>query len=230
MKKFIAYYRVSTDKQKRSGLGLEAQQTAVRVFAEAHQGRIVKTYEEAETATGKRDRPELLKALAHARREGAVLVVAKLDRLTRNAGFMCALCDSGAKFVACDNPGINEMTAKILAVVAEEEAKWISSRTRAALTALKERGVLLGTARPGSKKLTPEARLKGAKKAGAILKSMADEAYTDLYPVVRQLRQEGKTLEAIASALNGEGYTTSRGLPWGKVQVGRLLGRADRLV
>ena len=167
--------------------------------------------------------------MIYAKREGATLIVAKLDRLTRNAGFLCALCDSGVKLVACDNPGINEMTAKILAVVAEQEAKDISARTKSALAALKRRGVLLGADRPESRNLTPAARKKGSAKGAAVRKAKADEAYAYLYPVVVKLRGEGKTLDGIASILNAEGYITSQGKPWGKVQVKRLLARAERV-
>jgi DNA invertase Pin-like site-specific DNA recombinase len=130
--------------------------------------------------------------------------------------------------VAC-GPGIKEMTAKILAVVAEEEARLISKGTRSALGALKEHGVKLGSDRPESLNLTPEARLKGSKKAGTVLKAIADETYKDLYSLARQLRKDGKTLVDIANHLNADGYTKTTGQPWGKVQVSRLLQRAECL-
>jgi DNA invertase Pin-like site-specific DNA recombinase len=144
---FIAYCRVSTKQQGESGLGLEGQREAVRRYAAQTGGAILREYVEVES--GKRaDRPQLLKALAHARRSRATLVVAKLDRLARNVAFLSAVMDSGADFVAVDNPNANRLTLHILAAVAEAEAKAISDRTKAALAAAKVRGTLLGSARP----------------------------------------------------------------------------------
>src|SRR5207244_830921 len=146
--KIIAYYRVSTKQQGTSGLGLEGQQAAVEAYARQAGARIIAKYTEVET--GKRaDRPELEKALSHARRNKAVLVVAKLDRLARNVAFTSALMRAGADFICCDNPNANKLTIDILAAVAEDEAERISARTRAALSAAKKRGIKLGSARPG---------------------------------------------------------------------------------
>ncbi len=136
--KAIAYYRVSTARQGQSGLGLEAQQAAVAAFCEP-----IETYTEVET--GKRsDRPELQRAIAACKRMGATLVVAKLDRLARNVAFVSTLMESGVEFVACDNPTANRLTVHILAAVAEDEARRISERTKAALAAYKARGGTLG--------------------------------------------------------------------------------------
>ena len=146
MKSYVGYFRVSTDRQGRSGLGLEAQQAAAREFVNSH-GQLVAEYTEIET--GKRgDRPQLTKALAHSRRQKATLVIPKLDRLARNVAFTAALMESGADFVACDIPEANRLTIHILAAVAEDEAHRISERTKAALKAYRARGGLLGAARP----------------------------------------------------------------------------------
>src|SRR5712692_6699026 len=121
MADIIAYYRVSTKQQGESGLGLEGQQAAVEAFAKASGAKIKATYLEIET--GKRaDRPELAKALSHARRSRATLCVAKLDRLARNVEFLAKVMNSNAEFVACDSPAANRLTLHILAAVAEAEA------------------------------------------------------------------------------------------------------------
>src|SRR5262245_41996714 len=146
--RLIAYFRVSTRKQGQSGLGLEGQAEAVDSFQKQHNATIVANYKEVESGKRK-DRPELLKAIAHAKRSKAVLVVAKLDRLSRNVAFLSALMESKVQFVCCDNPHATPLTIHILAAVAEDEAKRISDRTRAALAAAKMRGTLLGSARPG---------------------------------------------------------------------------------
>ena len=124
-RKFIAYYRVSTQRQGASGLGLEAQKASVIHFVNGH-GELTGDFTEIET--GKRsDRPELLKAIAQAKRSGATLVIAKLDRLARNVAFISSLMDSGVDFVACDNPHANRLTIHILAAVAEDEARALAA-------------------------------------------------------------------------------------------------------
>lgn len=144
MGKLVAYYRVSTRKQGESGLGIEAQQACVADFARYGQHEIIAAYREIET--GKRaDRPELAKAIAHAKRAKATLVIAKLDRLARNVHFLSGLMEAGVEFVACDNPYANRLTLHILAAVAEDEARRVSERTKAALAAYK--AVAVGSAR-----------------------------------------------------------------------------------
>ena len=136
MVKVVAYYRVSTAKQGASGLGLDAQRAAVATWTAANGAAVLAGYTEVES--GKRaDRPELRKALAHAKRSRATMVIAKLDRLSRNVHFLSGLMESGVDFIACDNPHANKLTIHILAAVAEDEAKRISERTRAALAAYK---------------------------------------------------------------------------------------------
>jgi DNA invertase Pin-like site-specific DNA recombinase len=223
-RKIIGYYRVSTQKQGRSGLGLEGQQTAVESYAKMDDGTIIKTYTEVESGK-KSDRPELAKALAHAKCIGATLVVAKLDRLARNVAFLSSLMESKADFVACDNPHANRLTIHILAAVAEDEAIRISERTKAALTAYKARGGKLGAELEQCRNLTDEARRKGALAGGQAVREMADEAYTHLLPIVQEMRNNGSTLQEIAAHLNEQGYTTRRGKAWNHVQVMRLLDR-----
>jgi DNA invertase Pin-like site-specific DNA recombinase len=223
--KIIAYFRVSTKQQGASGLGLEGQQTAVEAYARETGARIVAKYVEVES--GKiADRPELAKALAHAKRSKATLCVAKLDRLSRNVEFLAKVMNSDVEFVACDNPAANRLTLHILAAVAEAEAKAISDRTKAALAAAKKRGIKLGSARPGHWNGREELRLagakNGAKSAGFALSKAAREAYQDLQPTVNELRQLGLSLRAIANELDKLGHTTRRGCRWNAVQVTRL--------
>jgi len=229
MAEIIGYLRVSTKRQGDSGLGLEAQKSAIEAYARQMGGRIVATYTEVESGKVS-DRPELQKALAHARRSKAVLCVAKLDRLARNVAFTSAIMDSGADFRACDNPTANRLTLHILAAVAENEAKAISDRTRVALQAAKARGTLLGSARPGHWEGHEEARLAGArhgaKLAGIMASRNADEAYSDLLPMLKDLHIQGKSLQDIADELNTAGHTTRRGKPWNRMQVARVLQRA----
>jgi DNA invertase Pin-like site-specific DNA recombinase len=140
-RRYVAYYRVSTDKQGRSGLGLEAQQQAVASYVAA--GHLVAAY--VEIGSGKRnDRPELAKALAHCRASKATLIVAKLDHLARSVFFIASLMESKVDFIAADMPTANRLTVHILSAVAEHEREAISSRTKAALAAAKARGIKLG--------------------------------------------------------------------------------------
>ena len=225
IKAVVAYYRVSTAKQGASGLGLEGQVAAVEQYARDRGATILRAYQEVES--GKRaDRPELANAIAHARRSGATLVIAKLDRLARNVHFLAGLMEAKVDFVACDNPHANRLTIHILAAVAEDEARRISDRTRAALAAYKARGGILGAARPGAPRLSEEARVRGAQGGGQAARERADVAYADLAVMMAELRSGGLSLRAIAARLNEEGHTTRRGRPWNPVQVTRVLGRA----
>ncbi len=225
--KIIAYYRVSTKQQGESGLGLEGQVATVAAYARGQGAEVLKTYREVES--GKRaDRPELAKALAHARRSRATLVIAKLDRLARNVHFLSGLMESNVDFIACDNPHANKLTIHILAAVAEDEAKRISERTRAALAAYKARGGRLGAARPAGRRLTPELGAKGRARAREVQRAAVAAAYADLAGELAELRAGGLSLRAIAARLNADGHTTRRGKPWNPMQVARVLGRATR--
>ena len=225
-KRIVGYLSVSTKRQGQSGMGLEAQQPAIDGYAANVGETVAACYTEVESGR-KSDRPQLAKALAHAKRSGATLVVAKLDRLGRNVAFTSALMEAKVDFLACDNPHANKLTIHILAAVAENEAEAISSRTKSALAAYKARGGKLGGELQQCRNLTTEARLKGAKAAGESLKARADEAYADLAPTVAELRGRGLTLRAIADELSKQGHTTRRGKPWNQVLVLRVLGRVE---
>ena len=214
--KFVVYYRVSTDQQGKSGLGLEAQQAAVRDYLNGGSWQLVAEHVEIET--GKRDdRPELVKALETCRKHRARLVIAKLDRLSRNLAFIATLMDSGVEFVAVDNPHANKLTVHILAAVAEHEREMISERTKAALQAARARGTRLGNPR------LPEAAARGT----AALQASAAGRAANVLPVIRELQQAGITSHnRIAAALNDRGVRTARGGRWTHVQVGNVLARS----
>jgi len=228
-RRIVAYHRVSTKAQGKSGLGLEGQQAAIADYVRQQNGALIAEYVEVETGKS-RDRPELLKAIAHAKRSKARLVVAKLDRLARNVAFTSALMEAKVDFVACDNPHANKFTIHILAAVAEHEAEQISQRTKAALAAAKRRGIKLGSARPGHWKGREDRRQAGLQKArDAAAKAQrvafAGE-YADLMPTVKKLRENGQSLQSIADGLSSQGQTTRRGKPWNRMQVSRVLKRA----
>ena len=219
MPKLIAYYRVSTQKQGRSGLGLAAQRQAVQGYSTGR-GPVVAEYTEIET--GKRsDRPRLAEALAYARKARATLVIAKLDRLGRNVHFVSGLMESGVPFDCADRPGADPFRLHIEAAVAEEEARKISQRTKDALRAAKRKGVKLGAANPECRNLTAAARRRGAKAT----KANAAAYYADVLPTIRERRAAGATLETIAAELTAAGHVTQRGLPYSATAVYRLLSR-----
>jgi DNA invertase Pin-like site-specific DNA recombinase len=229
MQNLIAYYRVSTKGQGESGLGLDAQREAVQAFARQSGGKVLKSFTEVESGK-KADRPELAAALAYAKRAGATLIVAKLDRLARNVAFLSGLMESGADFVACDNPHANKFTCHILAAVAEWEREQISARTRAALGQVKARGGVLGSARPGHWEGREEARrrggIKGLAKAHKVIAEKARAEYADLLPTIQEMRGRGLSLAKIADALNAEGHKTRTGKVFFPSQVRNILERA----
>jgi DNA invertase Pin-like site-specific DNA recombinase len=211
---FVAYLRVSTVRQGESGLGLEAQRATVEAFARQHGGAIVASFVEVET--GKRsDRPELGKALEVARKGKATLLIAKLDRLARNVAFIANLMDAGVEFLACDQPFASRLTLHILAAVAEDEARRISERTKAALQAAKARGRKLGS--PIAAKTVARAR--------AARSAYAAKANATTLAVIREVQGCGiDTLAGIARALQARGVKTPAGRSqWQPVQVSRLL-------
>jgi len=210
--KIVAYYRVSTQRQGRSGLGLKAQQWAVQELAAYRHATIVAEYVEVETGKTA-DRPKLREALQHARLTNSTLVVAKLDRLARNAVFLLTLRDSGLPLIFCDLPDANELTVGIMAVVAQAEAKMISDRTKAALAAVKAQGTLLGSARPGHWDGREHLRQLSIIKAQSLgTKANADAArkrYCEtLVPEIKRRREAGESLETIVAWLNEQGFTT----------------------
>jgi DNA invertase Pin-like site-specific DNA recombinase len=216
---FVAYYRVSTAKQGESGLGLEAQQKAVRDYLDGGRWHIVGEYTEVESGKSDANRPQLQKAFAACRARRATLVISKLDRLSRDAHFLLGLQKAGVRFVAVDMPEANEMVVGIMAVIAEGERKMISQRTKAALAAAKARGQVLGGFRGYI--LTKEDSLASA----AVLKAKAKAFATDLAPIISDLETQGVTsLNAIARALTGQGVPTARGSStWTAAGVARVL-------
>ena len=216
--RYVPYYRVSTARQGQSGLGLEAQQAAVRTFVQ-DPGQLLTEYVEIESGK-KNQRPQLLAAIAAARRVGATLLIAKLDRLSRNAGFIFALRDSGVAFVCCDMPDANTLTVGLFAVIAQHERETISKRTKDALTAKKARGAVLGT--PAN--LTPAAIAKSRQ----IRQENARTNQQNLQAtrLGGLLHAQGLTLQQIAQELNQGGYCTRRGKLFLPMSVQRLLKRA----
>lgn len=195
-KRFIGYFRVSTDKQGRSGLGLDAQRHAVSAYIDQQRGRLVADFTEIET--GKRnDRPMLAEAMAVCRRERATLIIAKLDRLARNVAFIANLMEASVPFIAADMPHAERLTLHIFAAMAEEEARRISQRTKAALAAAKARGTVLGAY---CKTLAEKERRE------------ADERARALAPMIAELRVGGATTDrALTAALNERGVVGPRG-------------------
>lgn len=222
-KRAVAYLRVSTAKQEASGLGLEAQQAAVNDWASREGATVVKAFTEIETGTRKRERPMLREALEHAELTRSVLVVAKLDRLSRNVAFLAALMDSGVDFVCCDNPNATKLTIHILAAVAEDEAVRISERTKAALKAAKARGVKLGGSRKASRNLTPTARKNGARVSAEVRTQSSLEFAQKAAAAIERLGLIGESLRTIAEGLNEADVPTRRGTAWTATQVKRVL-------
>ena len=213
--RFVAYYRVSTDKQGQSGLGLEAQRQAVMNYLNGGPWKLVAEHTEVES--GKRNaRPQLEKALAACRKHKAKLVIAKLDRLSRNLAFIATLMDSGVEFVATDNPHANRLTVHILAAVAEHEREAISERTKAALQAAKRRGVKLGGP-----------RLAAARKTSIKVRSEAADAFAaNVRPIIKEIQASGvSSLRGVARALTARGIRSPRGRDWSDVQVAATLRR-----
>jgi DNA invertase Pin-like site-specific DNA recombinase len=216
MKKYVAYYRVSTQKQGQSGLGLEAQRRTVEQFCK--EGEILTEFTDVES--GKNNaRPELLKAIAHAKKNDALLVIAKLDRLSRNVFFISSLLESRVHFKACDLPEADHFTVHLFAALAEKERKMISERTRSALESKKAQGFILGN----PKNLTQEAQWKGIEAVRS--NARANEHNIKAGEMARLLKREGVSLRFIANRLNQLGYLTRYGKSFQAITVKRLLDK-----
>jgi hypothetical protein len=238
--KAVAYYRVSTAGQGRSGLGLEAQRSAVIRLAGSRAYRLLAEFTEVES--GKRnDRPQLTRALHHAKVTGAVLVIAKLDRLSRNAGFLLTLRDSGVRFLAADLPDANDLTIGVLAVVAQGEREAISRRTKEALAVIRRRIAADGCyssprsgrviERLGNPQGTAALRRGQAGNAAAVsgAKRSADDHARDIRPILEGLRARGvQSYAALATALNGQGVVTRRGGKWHPITVHNMFKRLQQ--
>lgn len=221
--KFVAYYRVSTVQQGKSGLGLEAQQQAVMGYLNGGNWTLVREFVEVESGKGDDNRPQLKEALSVCRATGSTLIISKLDRLSRDAHFLLGLQKAGVRFVCADMPEANELTVGIMAVIAQAERKMISRRTKEALQAAKNRGVKLG-----KNNLTSEGTKRGHLEAEKARKRHADLFAQERFPYIEQMQKAGLSLNAIASKLNAEGFLTSRGKvgAWTPSAVSRILRRA----
>jgi DNA invertase Pin-like site-specific DNA recombinase len=210
-------------------LGLEGQTNAINAHAVSVGGTIIKTYVEVESGRNN-ERPQLAFAIAHAKRLKGTLLIAKLDRLARNIHFISGLMESKVDFLAVDNPCANKLTVHILACIAEHEAEMISQRTTTALAAARARGTPLGTHRPGHFTGTVEQHRKAAgiarKAAAAAHAAAADPLYSEVLPIIQQMREQHESFQAIADRLNADGFSTIRGAAWNKMQVSRLFDGA----
>jgi DNA invertase Pin-like site-specific DNA recombinase len=224
--RFVAYYRVSTAQQGQSGLGLEAQRKTVLDYLNGGRWNLIDAFTEVES--GKRaDRPDLARALTACRLHRATLLIAKIDRLSRDAAFLLNLRDAGVDFVAADMPDANRMTVGIMAIIAEHERDAISTRTRQALAAAKARGTKLGS--PGNLSAASAARGRILGVAAVAARTVKRQA--DLNPVIRTIMAEGRTsLHQIAAGLNERQVPASRGGAWTAVQVSRVLARMTEAV
>jgi DNA invertase Pin-like site-specific DNA recombinase len=222
-KKIVAYYRCSTKRQERSGLGLEAQRHDVAVLAASERAALIAEYTEAESAwkDSLKNRPQLQEAINHALAANAVLAIARLDRLARSVWVTQLLKRSGVRFIACDNPNANELTVDLLAAISENESRSISVRTRAAMAAAKRRGCWFGT--PGN--LNAAAARRGRALGAQAARDKAREAYSRVAPVIFKLKRQGKSNGQVAQELNALSYETRRNCAWTRVQVARVLNR-----
>ena len=211
MRRFIAYFRVSTDRQGRSGLGLDAQREAVLRHVGSNRGELIGEFCEIES--GKRnDRPQLSAAITATKKAKATLIIAKLDRLARNVHFVSGLMESGVDFVAADNPHANKLMVHMLAAFAEHEREQISQRTKDALAAAKARGIRLGR--------------NGADRLARAYRAEAIERARQLAPVLTELQGAGMSARQIAAELTARGIATPNGARWHAQSVLRMIDRA----
>lgn len=217
--KYVAYYRVSTQKQGKSGLGLEAQRKMVNDFVAANGGEIVAEYTEVES--GKHDdRPELVSAMNHAALVGGRLLVGKLDRLSRDLHFITSLQKSRVDFVVSDMPNCDSFTINIYGALAQRERELISARTKAGLAAARAKGVKLG-----KNNLTAESASAGRVIGRDVQKAKADKFATKVVPLISKLQAKGMSLRGVAEQLNADGIQTVRGGKWTAASVKNIINR-----
>lgn len=215
---YCGYRRVSTSRQGVSGLSLDHQAESIKRFVAGKGANLVAEFTEVETATGKRDRPELAKAIELCKRHGYTLLIAEFSRLSRSVYFTASLQRSGVQFVAIDNEFATPFVINILSAVAEQEAISISKRVRDALRQAKARGTQLGSP-----------SIKETQKLGSAGNQMSADTYADkLLPVIDEIRTKGKvtSLRGIASALNARGLTSRTGRPFKAQTIANILGRS----
>jgi DNA invertase Pin-like site-specific DNA recombinase len=227
--KFVAYYRVSTARQGASGLGLEAQKRAVASYLNGGAWTLVEEFTEIKSAKGEVERPKLVEAMQLCKLTGARLIIAKLDRLSRDVEFLARLQKSSVKFVALDCPEANELTVHIMAAMAQYERQRISERTKAALEAAKRRGVKLGPQPEGVAAIIRHGK-RGRALALEAKARKADAFAQDVAPIIEALVAEGvSSTPALASALNARGIRSARGCEWTPAGVGRVRKRLQRV-
>jgi len=212
---FVSYFRVSTARQGASGLGIEAQQRAVAAHVAQTGGRELASFTEIESGKNN-ERPKLAEAMERCRLTGAVLLIAKLDRLSRDAHFLLGLEKAGIDFIAADMPNANRLTVGIMALVAQQEREAISARTKAALAEAKARGKKLGGYRTGARKVDFRLSIEARQRAAEAFKA-------DVAPIVAGLRKEGCSLRQIALKMTEKGIRTAKGGTWTAATVSRLL-------
>ena len=213
MRHFLAYFRVSTDKQGLSGLGLDAQRAAIAGYLKSAGGTLLQEFTEIESGKSHKNRPQLLAAIALCQKRRATLLIARLDRLARNVAFISQLMESGVEFVAVDMPHASRLTIHILAAVAEHEREMISQRTKAALAAAKARGVKLGN---------PDCRAALVKARLALDRKPVPEATLD---IMLDLRAQQISLREIAQRLNAAQIRSANGRYWYASTVKSCLSR-----
>jgi DNA invertase Pin-like site-specific DNA recombinase len=223
--RFVAYYRVSTVKQGRSGLGLEAQREAVRAFLNGGGRALLGEHTEIESGKRVDNRPELAKAMNVCRMTGASLLIAKLDRLSRDAHFLLGLEKAGVDFVAADMPNANRLTVRLMAVIAQEEREMISARTKAALAAVKARGVQLGGWHATLKDGRANEYVLDNRQGTEALQRRAEAFAASVGPSVAEMRRTGSSLRQIAAELTTRGIMTARGGQWSAAAVRTVLLR-----
>lgn len=238
MKKFVAYYRVSTTRQGESGLGLQAQRNSVNNYIQG-KGEIIEAYTEVETGTRKKKRVEIYKAIELAKKEKAVLLVAKLDRLARDVEFTAALYNANIEFLCCDNPNANKLTIQLLSVIAEHEAEVISRRIKDALRVKKDKiknGNYINKDGSQMRPIKGNVRLGNPNGFGDYQKlgvekikqnALTNKANIQAMDIICGARREGMTFQQIADKLNNLQYTTRRGKKFNPIQVQRLYKRCE---
>ena len=211
---FVTYYRVSTQRQGKSGLGLDAQRKAITDYLNGGEHEVLSEFTEIETGKGSNaldKRPVLRESIAYAKKHKAKLLIAKLDRLARNVHFISSLMESKVDFVIADMPEANALTIHLIAAVAEYERELISKRTKEALAVAKRRGVKLGN---------PKLKADNSKR-----KEQAQAFANKLKPTLQAYREQGMSQRKIVEELNSVGITAPRGGEWSMIQVQRVINR-----